>query len=35
MKTRGGKKERPDEGQEERGGAPHGKLFGGGGWGER
>jgi hypothetical protein len=29
MKTTGGKKERPDGGQEERGGAPHGKSFGG------
>jgi hypothetical protein len=32
VKTRGGKKERPDGGQEERGGAPHGKSFLGGWW---
>jgi hypothetical protein len=35
MKTRGGKKERPDGGQEECGGAPHGKSFGSGMKGER
>jgi hypothetical protein len=35
MEMRGGKKERPEGGQEERGGAPHGKPFGGGINGEK
>ena len=35
MKTRGGKKERPNGGQEERGGAPHEESFGSGMKGER